>query len=91
MKWIEYFGKPEFHYRGYGSLTNQPGQDAIPVSFEVVQLFDGRVFCECTSTHDITRLPGERDLIGHTEYGYDVIALVSQGIPGHQPELICSP
>jgi len=74
MKWIEYFGKPESHYRGHGSLTNQPGQDAIPVSFEVVQVFDGRVFCECTSTHDITGLPDECDLTGHTEYGYDVTA-----------------
>lgn len=95
MKWLEYYGNPIFNYRGRGNFKDNklpPLEENVPpVSFEVAQLSDGRIFCECKSPYDEMREIGEGDsIIGKTEYGYEItitnlIVLTVQLSGTHRP------
>lgn len=75
MNWLENYGKPIFDYHGAGTLNAIDSNQQIDVQFEVAQLFDGRIFCECKSDSHMLEdidISGDFTLNGFTEYGYKV-------------------
>lgn len=67
MTWLEDYGKPIISYRGTSIIKQQYGD------FEVIQLSDGRIFCEVgSSSRKLERHSDEFELEGLTEYGYKI-------------------
>lgn len=86
MNWLENYGKPIYNYRGSGTLKATVSDQQINVQFEVAQLFDGRIFCECKSvSHRLEDISsGDYTLSGFTEYGYKVYVNRLMGLSRHE-------
>lgn len=82
MNWLESHGKIIYRYVGNGHIEHERGQSSV--SFQVAQLANGKILCECEGEQDISDIHIEEvkanRIIGHSgNYEIVVTKLISIG------------
>jgi len=82
MNWLERHGEIIYRYSGDGYLKHEKGQSQV--SFQVAQLANGKILCECEGDQDVRAVYVEGDgidrLVGHSgRYEVVITRLISVG------------